>query len=161
MTRWTRPAVLMSVPVVAAGVLLQVLLGSGRSFAVDRSVTITSPAPMTVVATPLDVRWQGTLRNGQRWALFVDTPVLAAGENLRHFATDTCKRNPTCQPDVDYLAGLGVYVTASNEATVLSLQKLSGANRRQAHAVHTATLVRIDADGRRDGESSWQVQFRE
>ena len=155
MTR-KRAAVVAALVLAAAG-----MAACGQTpFVADQTIHVLTPAPLATVSAPFVVSWTGAGLSDNRFAVFVDRTPIAPGHSLRDLATDQCKRQPGCPGDV-YLAGLGVFLTDSDRVTVPVLQPLAGGTAsRQAHPVRTLTLVVMDAQGRRVGDSAWQVEFR-
>jgi hypothetical protein len=156
-----RPLLWASAVVVAALLALSIGQGGARSFTLDSTVRIVSPAPLSTVSQPSVIRWTGG-RRGEKFAVFVDLTPIGPGHNLRDLATPDCKQAPTCEPTADYLAGLGVFLTSSDEVTVPMLQPVGGVegeNGRATHPVHTATVVEMNSADERVGDASWQVQF--
>lgn len=131
-----------------------------RSFVADQGLHITSPAPLATVSVPFTMAWSGPHKAGRRYGVFVDSTPIAPGRSLRDMATQQCKRLPGCQPSASYLAGLGVYVSSSDQLTVPTLEPVGGVAGREGHPVHTARVVVLDFSGRRVGDAAWEVEFR-
>jgi hypothetical protein len=153
----TRAGILLSL---ASTLVVAGCASASRAFFVDESVHITSPAPLTTVSAPFEVTWIATGSADRGYALFVDRSPIAPGHSVRDLATDQCKRLPNCQPDAGYLAGLGVFLTHSDEVTVPNLEPLAGTASREQHPVHTFTVVVMDSNGHRLGDAAWQGEFR-
>lgn len=161
MIRWRRRrlGLALAVPVVAV-VVVSLGQGGARSFRLSNQLVITAPPPLTVVSTPFSISWRTGGSTSGHYAVFVDLGPIAPGHSLRDLATQECKRVRSCQPTASYLQGLGVYLTSGDEAIVVYLAPSSGVASREPHPVHTATVVELDAAGRRVGDVAWQVQFR-
>jgi hypothetical protein len=156
-----RSAIRLEFAAVLAGVMVLAALPSGsRAFSSDRSLWITSPAPLSVVTPPFQVTWTARPAPGHQYALFVDSPPIEPGSNLRQLSLQSCKRVPTCQPSAGYLAGIGVYITATDQVTVQTLQPLGGLGQGERYQVHQVTIVETDSSGRRVGSAAWEMEFR-
>jgi hypothetical protein len=144
-----------------AGLLVCALLMAGcggvTSLTADHSVTITSPSPLSTVSTPFVISWTST-RHQATYALFLDQVPISPGQTLSDLADEQCKHQPGC-PDASYLAGLGIYITQSNQVTIPTLSAVGGTTGQENHPVHTATIVILNSQMRRVGESAWQVEF--
>jgi hypothetical protein len=147
-------------PVLMAAGCLVGLTGCGvGSFVTNQSVHVISPAPLTTVSAPFVVAWTVSGRTGPRFAVFVDQSPIAPGQSIDDLASQQCQRQPGCV-NASYLAGLGVFLTASDQVTVPVLAPLGGAAGREAFPVHTVTVVLMDSQGRRVGDAAWRVEFR-
>lgn len=159
-----------------AGVALMAVVGmlagcgvSGLNFLQDDRLTITSPAERSQVELPVTVSWtvegfEVTGRDGSSrvdagfFALFLDRPPQPPGESLEWLVRDNlnCKRDPEC-PNDEYLAQQGIF---STEETSLEIERVpepsSDVDRREFHAV---TIVLLDGEGKRIGESAFIVEF--
>jgi hypothetical protein len=150
-----------TVPAAFGATLLGLLLlagcpGGPRALVADQAVHVISPAPLATVSQPFTVAWRGP---GRRYVVFVDSSPISSGGSLRDIAPSSCRKVPTCQPSVSYLATIGVYVTQSDQVTVSSLNGVTGVDSRQSRPVHRATVVVVDSNGRRIGSQAWQVEF--
>lgn len=150
---------------------LAVLLGacSGLDFRQDTRLTFTSPDPFATVELPLTVDWtmedfevlaapDGTSRRDRgRFLVIVDAPVLPPGEGLDWYARDddSCHQADGC-PDQDYLKGRGVHVTSDSSLTIERLPDLRAGGSRDSHSV---TVVLLDGQDQRAGESAFYVDF--
>jgi hypothetical protein len=146
--------------VLLSAVALAGCAGSSRSFVADQSVRIVSPSPLATVSLPFTVSWKVTAPRPHSFAVFVDRRPIPPGHSLRDLASRQCRFQQTCQPDATYLATIGVYLTDSDVVTVSSLEAIGGTAGSEPHPVHTATIVAIDAEGRRSHDAAWQVEFR-
>lgn len=142
-------------------VILSACSTSNLSFVQDERVTITAPRDRETVSLPLRLDWEvedfevGPGRGS--FAVFIDRAPQPAGKNVASLFEDDdgCRGRPGC-PDEAYLADHGVFVTTETSLTVANLPQLSSGGRRD---VHEATIVLLDAEGRRVGESAWFVNF--
>lgn len=161
---------LRAVVVVAVVVVLGACSFDGLSFRQDRRLSFTSPHDREEVTLPVTVEWeiddfeivdpgdQAQATPGQGYfAVLVDQTPQPPGEPLKWFAgdDDSCKRDPGC-PDEQYLANRGVHTTTDTSFTIDALSQPSNENRREMHEV---TVVLLNAEGVRIGESSWTVEF--
>jgi hypothetical protein len=146
--------------VIALGAALAVgsCAGAPRSFVTDDRVHIESPPPLTTGEMPFTVRWT-TQEAAASYAVFIDRSPIGPGRSLRELADDQCRHLRGC-PDPAYLAARGVYVTRSTSVAVPVLPPRGGVAGRADRPVHTATVVVLGAGGRRQGDSSWTVEFR-
>jgi hypothetical protein len=147
-----------TVVALASGVLVLASLGGGaRAFVADRSVYITSPWPLATVTPPFTIAWRGPHR---RYAVFVDIPPIAPGRSFRDLAPTSCQQVRMCEPSADFLTTIGVYETSTDEVSLTTLPSLTGVGSKERHPIHLATVVVVDAGGRRVGAGAWQVEFR-
>ncbi|MBW3664260.1 MAG: hypothetical protein KY469_14260 [Actinobacteria bacterium] len=134
---------------------LVVLAGAcrdGLAFRDDHVLSITRPGDRAAVAVPFEVNWSvRDLPDGTRFAVLVDRTPPPAGEGLEWFARDDpgCTRDPEC-PDLGYLEGLHVHVTEDSSFTVTSVPRPERPDERELHDV---TVILLDRDGRRIGET--------
>lgn len=133
--------------------------GAPITFSADQSVHITSPAPLATVSVPFQASWSTGGHAHARYAVFLDSAPMAPGSTLRQLAGTSCKDQVHC-PNAAFLAGIGVYLTASNRVVVPALPALAGTDGREPHPVHTLTIVAINAAGRRIGAGAWETEFR-
>ena len=150
-----RPLAFLLSAVVLAG-----CAGSSRSFVADKSVSIVAPAPLATVSLPFTVSWTVSGVPPHSFAVFVDRRPIPPGHSLRDLASHQCRLQQSCRPDATFLATIGVYLTDSDVVTVSNLEPVGGTAGREPHPVHTATIVAIDAEGRRAHDAAWQVEFR-
>ncbi len=134
---------------------------SGLAFKSDDRIKVVTPSDRAKVHLPVQIRWRtpGIQRtaDGPYFAVFVDRAPVRPGESLRAVADDTCNRTPGC-PDASYLRDRYVFVTKDTTVNVDSVPKKSG-QRVGAADSHDATIVLVDAKGRRIGEAAYNVQF--
>ena len=149
----------------AALLVLVVLAGcsqfgvEGLALRIDRSLSITAPANRSRVDTPLHVEWTDTAsRPGGSYLVLIDRSPMPPGETIRWFAKGDadCATTPTC-PDELYLARRGVTVATSTSVDITIVPPLKGSREG---AFHELTIVRLDAEGRRDGEMAAVTQFK-
>lgn len=145
-------------PLVALG-LASALLSSGcvrgdLNFKVDKRLSITSPREDDTVSLPFTLSW--TMREpeaGGQFGIFVDQAPLPPGKNLRELRQD----DATCEGDCtlsEYLALRGVYTTNSTALDIKAFPATSDDDE-----AHRITVVLLDSQGTRLGESAWNVDF--
>lgn len=106
----------------------------GLAFRVDDRLQITSPRDRETVTLPLTLRWEVTGIDDGSFAVFVDrTPI---------------------RPGATFVDLPGAYSTTETELVIDQVNEPADGSER-----HTATIVLLDEDGRRDGESAWDVVF--
>lgn len=141
---------------------------SGVAFKVDERLDITTPREREIVTLPLTVDWdiEGFTVTGPTssdaddagyFGVFVDGRPQPPGEPLSYFARDddTCRAEDGC-PDEAYLAQRGIHATAETQFTIDLLPRPSDDSKREFHEV---TVVLLDGQGDRIGESAWAVEF--
>ena len=137
----------------------------GLSFLADDRVDIVSPGDRAKVDAPVTVRWTAknfaTGSDRGAFGVVVDRAPQRSGRTLASMfnGDDTCKgstgRALCATPE--FLAERGVYMTTDTSFTIERIARLSGNQRRRQF--HEATIVLLDAAGRRLGEGAWSVQF--
>jgi hypothetical protein len=83
------------------------------------------------------------------------------GESLDYFGRDdpTCQNSPSC-PDAKYLRQRGVHVTSESGMTFSNLPIAPDVDLEAGQSdIHFATLILLDPEGIRVGESAWQITF--
>ena len=146
-------------------------LGEGLAFREDRRVMLESPDYRDIVSLPITLDWtvtdelqQALADDSQRpagFAVLVDVDPQPPDEPLTYFVRDddACQSDPGC-PDLGYLAARGVHVTRATEFTLERLQPAPGVDLdRGDRDIHEVTLVLLDEDGVRIGESAWTFTF--
>ena len=133
---------------------------SGLAFREDDRVDIVEPGDRDEATLPLTIRWTSEVEvddGGPYYAVFVDREPIRPGQSLRALADDACNQTDGC-PDLAYLKDRFVFVTDELEVTIDALPQRGG-QRTSADDRHEATLVLIDAEGRRRGEAAYTVEF--
>jgi hypothetical protein len=128
----------------------------GLDFVKDERVHIESPRPNSEVRVPFDVRWSVEDFDGS-FGVFVDRAPPRPGRTLASLAEGdaVCKVTAGC-PDAAYLAGHRAFTTTDTSFRVEQLPELTRDREREAHEV---TVVLLDDEGRRVGESAFRVEF--
>lgn len=125
----------------------------------DDSIELTAPVDGAEVSAPLQVSWTDDApRAGGGYVVLLDRAPMPPGEDVAWFARDddTCLPNQGC-PDEVWLARRGITVTSETSVSVAILP--ARAESREG-APYDVTVVRLDAEGRRDGEAAFSVQVR-
>lgn len=140
----------------------------GLAFTTDSRLEITGPQDRQKLRLPVTIAWtiddfevtgpgRGSGDGEGYFAVFLDRSPVPAGKTLAHVARDdrSCRRDDGC-PDAEYLADRNVYTTTRTRLVIETLAKTAREGRREFHDV---TVVLLDSDGRRIGESAWHVRF--
>ena len=130
----------------------------GLAFVQDKRLTITHPEPFSTVTLPLTVEWTMEDYDGQ-FGVFLDRAAMPPGEDLEYLARDDedCEPENGC-PDTRWLRRNGVYVTTETSIDFRLIPDLrpTGAGQKDQHEV---TIVLLDENGVRQGESAFGVDF--
>jgi hypothetical protein len=142
----------------------------GLAFRVDDRLTILSPKARSEVTLPVTVRWsvrdfavippastESAGSDSGYFGVFLDRPPQPPGKPLAWVARDDrgCRPADGC-PDAEYLADRNIYSTTATEIVFRQLPRPSSKKGKERHQV---TIVLLDADGRRIGESAFHVDF--
>ena len=140
----------------------------GLAFIEDRRVEIVSPGYREIVDLPVTIDWditnEGTgteLGAGTAFGVYVDIDPQPPGEDLDYFGRNdpTCRADEGC-PDEKYLRQRGIYTTTGTEISFPNLPIAPGVDiDRGDPDFHDITIVLLDTDGRRIGESAWATIF--
>jgi hypothetical protein len=130
---------------------------SGLAFAQDDRIEIEAPGDNETVSLPFEVRWSARDYDGRFVVLFDRTPM-RPGRHLRSLvpAGDPCLARSSC-PDEEWLAERHVFVTSDTRITVEDLPEERTNNRAKDR--HEMTIVLLDDDGKRLGESVFVREF--
>jgi hypothetical protein len=119
------------------------------------------------VRLPVDLTWtirDFTVKNspsgrGGAFAVFVDRAPVPPGKTLSWLAREdaSCTTTPGC-PDTAYLAKLGVYRTTATHLTITALPPTDPTS--QTPDRHEATIILLDDNGKRIGETAFVVTFK-
>jgi hypothetical protein len=165
-------AALLAVPTL----IVLVLLGgcadySELQFVQDHRLTFTAPGNNELVETPFKLKWRmddfevlpkrskaEPTDDAGYYAVFVDLAPVKPNHTLDDVGNDdpACESDPRC-PDQEYLNAKGVYVTRKPQITLDVVAPLPTKERVQRHEV---TVVLLDSEGRRIGESAWWLKFK-
>lgn len=130
---------------------------NGLSFFHDYELDVHVPDENAEVSLPFQVRWEADSRAGY-FAVFFDRSPMRPGKPLLSLVPsgDPCREQQAC-PDAAWLADHGVYVTDKPEIVVERLADKRENNRSKDR--HELTIVLLDNEGRRVGESSYHREF--
>lgn len=135
----------------------------GLNFVRDDRVKIVTPARDSVVRLPVTVDW--TVKDFETgpgrgsFAVFVDGSPQAPGRTLAHlFRNDKrCRVDPEC-PDAADLAERRIYTTFDSTFVIEELP-FAGSDDGKQREFHDVTIVLLDAEGKRIGESAFARRF--
>ena len=160
--------------IAVAGVLAVLASGcrtSDLTFRADKRVHIVSPKENSEVKLPVHLEWNVAdfrvtgpdgSASGDRgyFAVFMDTSPIPPGTTLDYVARgdDSCKRSEHC-PDAGYLLQRGVITAASTNVSLDSMPDNRPVDRPSAKDHHIVTIVLLNGQSRRIGESSFRVEF--
>jgi hypothetical protein len=130
---------------------------SGLTFREDTRFAWRTPGDGERVELPVRLRWEMDDFSGS-FVVFFDREPMRPGERLIDLVgeNDGCRQRAGC-PDTEWLLDHHIYPTDSTEVVVADLPDRSGP--RSERDVHTATVVLLDASGRRQGESVFVREF--
>lgn len=148
-------------------------VSDGLAFRTDTRVEVTSPEDRSEVTLPVTVSWTvrdfevvepgepagvSTDQEAGYFGVFVDRAPQPPGEPVAWVARDdpSCRAADGC-PDAEYLALRGVFETTDTSITLSQLPQASAESRTRER--HTVTIVLLDPEGRRIGESAFPVDF--
>jgi hypothetical protein len=149
---------LAAAAVIIATALLNTACGDGLQFAEDTRVHIVTPHQLGTVSLPVHVRWTSTLpvSGPLEYAVFVDAHPVHPGQSLRSLADASCASVRSCV-DEAFLNRHFVYLTHRPSVDLDFLPILDPAKGEPD--MHQVTVVLVDDDWRRSGESAWRVTF--
>jgi hypothetical protein len=150
--RWTG-----ALAAVAMVVVLQSCSTSGLAFVQDNRISIATPRTNQEVKLPFDVTWSAKNYAGS-YGVFIDGSPMRPGQSLLSLvpSDDPCRNDAQC-PDPTWLAQHDVYVTKDPTVTVKLLADKRG--KSSGRDTHQLTIVLLDEQGRRLGESSFIKEF--
>lgn len=144
--------------IVALTSLLSASCGRELDFYRDERVSITHPNENDTITLPLEVSWTAEDVEAQ-FAVFIDRSPMRPGQHLRSLVPrddELCRADPGC-PDLDWLAARGVYLTDDTELVIPSVPDRRSSDHQPDR--HEVTIVLLDSDGRRLGESAFIREF--
>jgi hypothetical protein len=143
----------------------------GLAFRVDERLTFQSPKDRSTVTLPVTLDWDirdfditppggAPRKDAGYFAVFVDSTPMPPGKPLRWIARkDTsCRADDGC-PDEEYLEARGIYATTETELVLDQLPRTGRQDDDNRRERHRATIVLLDASGRRIGESAFEILF--
>ena len=134
---------------------------SGLSFRQDDRLSFVTPEDRAEITLPLTVEWEvedfEVGAGAGSFAVFVDRAPQPPGKTLDWLARDddTCRADDGC-PDAEWFADRDVFRTTDRELTIDQLPARSD-DRRELHEV---TVILLDEQGRRVGETGWTLEFQ-
>ena len=128
----------------------------GLDFVQDRRVDIVTPGDRAKVALPTTIRWTAKDFDGT-YGVFVDRAPQPPGETFDWFARryQTCKPASGC-PDPAWFTDRWIFRTSKMSFVLRSVPELTG---EEKHQFHDVTIVLLDRQGRRVGESAFGLQI--
>jgi hypothetical protein len=141
------------------------------NFRVDDRLHFVSPKARTTVQQPLSFSWTmrdftvaapgsgPASRDAGYFAVFVDQAPIHPGQTLKAVGhgDPVCERDPKC-PDRAYLNSHFVFTTTGTHLQLPRIPDLRGVKEKLQ--LHSITVVLVDTDGRRIGESAWELDVR-
>jgi hypothetical protein len=136
----------------------------GLAFQQDHRITIVSPRDRAHVTAPVVVRWKvkdpAAYPGRGAFGVVVDRAPQPPGKGLDHFVgNDPACPKPAACVTANYLAIRGVYLTTETSFRVDTLLPRIGVPKDQRN-LHEVTVVLLDSQGRRVGESGVSVNVR-
>lgn len=131
----------------------------GLAFREDKRLEIVSPSNHATVTPPVTLRWKVKDFEG-RFGVFVDTDPPGPGNSLRSLAAGdlSCKVTPGC-PDQSWFAARGIHTTTATSFRIDSLSDRRRPGRPRSLDRHEVTVVLLDEENERVGESGVAVEF--
>ena len=132
----------------------------GVAYRQDDRLSFTSPDDRSEVTLPVTVRWEVEdfdVPDEGSFAVFVDRAPQPPGKTLAWLARndDSCRAEDGC-PDASWFADRDVFQTTETSFVIERLPARDD-ERREFHEV---TVVLVDRDGRRVGETGWTIEFQ-
>lgn len=164
-----RPLLVRGIALAGLCAALSGCVPQGLAFRVDERLVFRAPEDRSTVTLPVTLDWDirdfdvtgpgGEPREDAGYfGVFVDTTPVPPGKSLAWVARDDtgCRADDGC-PDAEYLEARGIYTTTETELVLEQLPRLGNDDDRRER--HRATVVLLDAEGRRIGESAFEVLF--
>lgn len=151
----TRTALLLVLALVANG-----CAATGIAFRQDDRLRFVSPDDRAEVTLPVRIEWSVEdfdVPSDGGFAVFVDRAPQPPGKTLEWLARDddACRPADGC-PDAEWFAQRDVFPTTETSFTIERLPARSD-DRREFHEI---TVVLVDDDGRRIGETGWTLELQ-
>jgi len=133
---------------------------TGLNFVEDDRIDLVAPGDRDEVRLPVGVQWtadDGLADEIGSYAVLIDRAPPPPGRSVAWLFRDddACANRVGC-PDAQYLADRGVYVTSETSIVVERIPRLASEGR---HDLHEATVILLDRQAERIGESAWSVEF--
>ena len=132
----------------------------GIAFREDDRLSFVSPGDRDEVTLPVTITWEVEdfdVPEDGSFAVFVDRAPQPPGKTLEWLARndETCRSDDGC-PGEEWFAQRDVFPTTDTQHTIDRLPARSD-DRREMHEI---TVVLLDADGRRVGETGWTLELQ-
>ena len=132
----------------------------GVAFRQDDRLSFVSPGDRDEVSLPVTIEWEVEdfdVPEDGSFAVFVDRAPQPPGKTLSWLARDddACRAADGC-PDTEWYTERDIYPTTATELTIERLPARSD-DRRELHEV---TVVLVDGEGRRIGETGWTLELQ-
>ena len=134
---------------------------SGLAFRQDDRLTFVTPDDRAEVTLPVTVTWEvddfDVGDGAGSFAVFVDRAPQPPGKTLAWLARDddSCRADDGC-PGTDWFAERDVFPTTDTELTIERLPAATDGRRE----LHEVTVVLLDEQGRRVGETGWTLELQ-
>jgi len=131
----------------------------GVAFRQDHRLSFLSPGDRDEVTLPVTVEWEVEdfdVPGDGFFAVFVDRAPQPPGKTLDWLARDddACEVTDGC-PDDEWFADRDVFRTTETSITIDRLPDNTDSGRER----HEVTVVLVDRDGRRIGETGWTLEL--
>jgi hypothetical protein len=132
----------------------------GIAFRQDDRLSFVSPGDRDEVTLPVTITWEVEdfdVPEDGSFAVFVDRAPQPPGKTLEWLARndETCRSADGC-PGEEWFAQHDVFRTTDTEHTIDRLPARAD-DRREMHEI---TVVLLDPDGRRVGETGWTLELQ-
>ena len=132
----------------------------GIAFRQDDRLSFVSPGDRDEVTLPVTVTWEVEdfdVPEDGSFVVFIDRAPLPPGKALEWLARndDACDSDDGC-PDATWFNERDVFPTTDTELTIERLPARSDGRRE----FHDVTVVLLDAEGRRIGETGWTLELQ-
>jgi hypothetical protein len=147
------------------GIVLASSGSSGRAFETDERVRIVSPRSLEVVEPPFTLKWSGGVPEASSYAVFIDRPPMPPNSSLREYSEQQCENTTLCPGSgakalEAWLEQRGIFTTKSSKLEIPFISTRGPSTEKDTRDTHEAILVALGKDGRRIGESAWNLRFR-
>ena len=131
----------------------------GVAFRQDDRLSFVSPGDRDEVTLPVTIEWEVEdfdVPSDGSFAVFVDRAPQPPGKTLDWLARDddACQSTDGC-PDETWFADRDVFPTTETSITIDQLPDRTDDGRER----HEVTVVLVDREGRRIGETGWTLEI--
>lgn len=144
----------------------------GLAFQQDDRIQFLEPQYREKARFPVTIRWSvegfevtgpdaSSRDDAGYFGVLFDVDPQPSGEGLHYFARDdiSCRKSEGC-PDRGYLADRGVYTIDDTFFTIDVLPPAPGVELDRGEPdIHDVTIILLNGQGRRIGESAWTQTF--